>query len=136
MEGESELDSPSSTKLLTFAELADELCPHYMSLGVSCNDYWHGDYTQLQFYVKARELDNERKNQELWLQGLYVYHAFNVVTANAFKKRSDQPEKYMDKPIPLTAPTEREKGDAAERARQKIIEDLTRWGSAWEQRQK
>ena len=60
MEGESELDSSSRPK--TFSEFADELCSHYMSIGVSCDEYWNGDPTNLKHYAKAHEV-KERTTQ-------------------------------------------------------------------------
>ena len=87
MEGESGLESSSeSVRWLTFAELADELCPQYMSMGVPYDEYWYGDYTQLEHYQKAFELRRERANYDAWLQGAYMYDALCMVSPvlNAF----------------------------------------------------
>lgn len=126
MEGE-QVSSPS----LTFQEYADELCAFYMAMGVSCEEYWHGDPTRLKHYEKAHELKNEQRNQEMWLQGLYIHNAVGVVLKNAFAKKGETPEKYIQKPIRITPLTEREKQENAEKERQKIIANLTAWGKAW-----
>lgn len=103
MEGESgrqDLDSPSDVKWLTFAELADELCPQYMSIGVSFQEYWHGDYTQLAYYAKAFEVQRERANYDAWLQGAYVYDALCMASPilRAFAKSGTKPTPYHKEP--------------------------------------
>ncbi|MFA5675457.1 MAG: hypothetical protein WDA65_02945 [Christensenellales bacterium] len=103
MEGEpgrQDLDSPSDVKWLTFAELADELCPAYMSMGVPYNEYWHGDYSQLAYYEKAFEMKRERVNHDAWLQGAYVYDALCFVSPilHAFAKAGTKPIPYHKNP--------------------------------------
>ena len=101
MEGESGLESSSeSVRLLTFAELADELCPQYMSIGVSFQEYWHGDYTQLAYYAKAFEVQRERANYDAWLQGAYVYDAVCMASPilHAFAKSGTKPVPYHKEP--------------------------------------
>lgn len=90
----------------------------------------------VKLYQKAHELSNEQKNQELWMQGLYIHNAVGVVIQNAFKKKGETPAKYLDKPIRITPLTEKEKAAEAEAARQKIIRDFTAWGNAWNKKQK
>jgi hypothetical protein len=98
--GRQDLDSPSDVKWLTFAELADELCPAYMSIGVPYNEYWHGDYSQLAYYEKAFEMKRERVNHDAWLQGAYIYDALCAVSPvlNAFAKRGTKPMPYLKEP--------------------------------------
>lgn len=129
MEGE-QVDSPS----LTFSEYADELCAYYMAMGVPSDEYWYSNPSKLeklQYYVKAHELRNEQRNQEMWLQGLYIHNAVSVVLQNAFSKKGATPEKYMERPIRITPLTEKEKQENAEKERQKIIANFTAWGKAW-----
>lgn len=132
MEGEQGLDSPS----ITFEQYADDLCSYYMAIGVPEKEYWYGDYTHLKYYVKAHELKNEQKNEEMWLQGLYIHKAVEVVLQNAFAKKGSTPERYLDKPIRITPLTAEEKEKNAEAERQKIIANLTAWGKAWERKVK
>lgn len=98
--GGQDLGSPSNVKLITFAEIADELCPVFMSMGMSYNDYWYGDYTQLQHYSKAFEMQRERANYDAWLQGAYVYDALCMVSPilHAFAKNGTKPTPYHKEP--------------------------------------
>jgi hypothetical protein len=102
--GGQDLDSSSDDiRWLTFAELADELCPQYMSIGVPYSEYWHGDYTQLAHYRKAYELSRDRANHDAWLQGGYIYDALCMVAPmlHAFAKRGTKPMPYHKEPYKL-----------------------------------
>ena len=108
-----------------------------MAIGVTEQDYWYGDPSHLKYYVKRpRKEKTSKRIKELWLQGLYIYKALNVVLHNAFRKKGEKPESYLEQPIRITPLTEAEKQANAETERQKIIADLTGWGQAWERRAK
>lgn len=66
--------------------------------------YWDGDCTLVKYYRKADELRNEKRNQELWLQGMYIYDALCDVSPvlHAFAKKGTKPSPYPSKPYPLT----------------------------------
>lgn len=105
-----------STSNTPFGDMCDEMCPYYMSLGISYDEFWHGDYCKFKYYVKKHEYDTEDINTKLWLQGMYNYKAFEAVM-NAFSYgmsggKGKKPNGYMEYPHPFT---EREK--AAEKQR-------------------
>ena len=93
--------SPSS---FTYTEKFYELFPYYLSIGMTPEQYWDGDCTLTIYYRKAEELRNEKRNQELWLQGMYVYEAICDVSPilHAFAKKGTKPTPYSSKPYPLT----------------------------------
>ena len=96
-----QINSPSS---FTYTEKFYELFPYYLSIGMSYEQYWDGDCTLPKYYRKAEELRNEKRNQELWLQGMYIYEALCDVSPvlHAFAKKGTKPTPYSDKPYPLT----------------------------------
>ena len=61
--------------------------------------YWESDPMLAKYFRQADEMKNERKNQELWLQGLYVYNALTAIMP--VKKGAEQP-KYPDKPFTIS----------------------------------
>jgi hypothetical protein len=86
--------------------------PYYLSIGMSPEQYWDGDSTLTIHYRKADEIRNERKNQELWLQGMYIYEALCDVAPiiHAFAKKGTKPRPYATAPYSLTTrQREREK---------------------------
>ena len=94
----------SSSSLSTYTERFYELFPYYLAIGMTYEQYWDGDCTLPKYYRKAEELRNEKRNQELWLQGMYIYEAICDVAPilHAFAKKGTKPTPYSSKPYPLT----------------------------------
>ena len=117
-------ETPSSTESEEWvADWLEELCPYYMFLGVSCDEFWHGDYTKLKYYVQAYELKREAKSQEMWLQGLYNFDAFSIALSNLhFDGKRHKVNRYRESPIRLLPLTKAEKREKAEQERQKVID--------------
>jgi hypothetical protein len=92
-----------SSSLFTYTEKFYELFPYYLSIGMTYEQYWEGDCTLVKYYRKAEEIRNDRRNQELWLQGMYVYEAICDVAPilHAFAKKGTKPTPYSTKPYPL-----------------------------------
>ena len=93
----------SSLPDFTYTEKFYEMFPYYLSVGMTYEQYWDGDCTLVKYYRKAEELRNEKRNQELWLQGMYVYEAICDVSPilHAFAKKGAKPTPYAAKPYPL-----------------------------------
>lgn len=102
-----------------------------MAIGMSPKEYWEGDPYLVVDYKRAHNLKVEQRNQELWLQGLYIYNAFGTVLANAFAKKGSKKERYLEKPIRITPLTEQEKRVQAEEERKKVIAHFTRMEKQW-----
>ena len=56
------------------------------------------------WYRKAEEMRQKRRNEELWLQGMYIYEALCDVAPilHAFAKRGTKPVPYPDHPYSIT----------------------------------
>lgn len=94
-----------------------------MSIGMTYDEFWNGNVSMVKAYRKANELRDKRRNQELWLQGMYFYEAlcdasplFRFTT-----KKSVKPESYLKEPYPITEAEVRER---EERERRKKEERL------------
>jgi len=77
-----------------------------MSIGMSYDEFWNQDVLMAKAYRKANELRDKKRNQELWLQGMYIYEALcNVSPLFRFnmKKGQIKPEPYPKEPYPITA---------------------------------
>lgn len=95
--------------------------------------FWKGDPDLVIAYSKAQRLKDERRNQEMWLQGLYFYSALSAVISSAFGKPGTK-VKYLEEPVDLH-PDETNARKVAE-ARQKVVDQLNAWKKAFEERQK
>lgn len=104
-----------------YSDKFDEFCGYYLSVGMSYEDYWDGDCEMVKYYRRKDELDINRMNFKLWLQGAYIYEALLYVCPayDSFSKhRSPQP--YREQPMPLT---EKEANKQQEEKERKIMEE-------------
>lgn len=88
-----------------------------MSIGMTYDEFWNQDVKLVEVYRKAMELREKRRNQELWLQGMYIYEALcdaSPLFRFSMKKGTVKPEPYVKEPYPITAEEvrEREERDA------------------------
>lgn len=96
----------------------NDLFAYALSIGMTYKQYWHDDPLLLRSYLKAEEYRQIRRNNEFWLQGLYVHIAIGdlVPVLNPFSKEH-KARKYLDKPIPITR-----KEQEDEQAKQLVFE--------------
>lgn len=94
-----------------------------MSIGMTYDEFWHGDVNMVRAYRKAQELRDKRRNQEFWLQGMYVYEAICDVAPvlHAFAKKGTKPEPYVKEPYPITEADIREREEREARIRQERV---------------
>ena len=78
-------------------------------MGMTYEQYWEQSPYLAIAYRKAYRLKLESRNEQAWLQGLYVFDAFAVCLANAFAKRGARAQKYIEKPIDIFPLTEAQK---------------------------
>lgn len=91
----------------------NNLCAYAISLGMTPKEYWCDEPSYLADYIRADEYKMRRKNQEFWLQGLYVHIAIGdlVPVLNPFSKEH-KPKKYLNEPIPITPKQQEEREQA------------------------
>ncbi len=92
--------SPSS---FTYTERFYQVFPYYLSIGMTPEQFWDGDCTLVKYFRKADEIRKDRRNEELWLQGMYIYEALCDVSPvlRAFVAKGAKPTPYSEKPYPL-----------------------------------
>ena len=115
--------------------------PYYLSIGMSHDQYWYDDPWLTDVFRKAHNLRIESRNQELWLQGLYIHNAFGVVIANfsrslSTKNRGKKAEEYIKQPIRITPLTEAERKQKEREDRRKVIAHFTKLQKLFEQRER
>ena len=83
----------------------------YLALGMTYEQYWDGDATMTRAYKKAHEFKRQERNEELWLQGLYIYEAIARLAPilRMSTKKNVKAEPYLEEPYKLKVEkTERE----------------------------
>lgn len=95
----------------TFAEIFEDVCPYYMSIGMSYDDFWNGDPEMAKYYRKAEKIRMKRENRNLWLQGLYIYHAVgDLAPILRFRTRgSVKAEPYLSEPFAIDEEEQKER---------------------------
>lgn len=112
-------DTPTSQKIINYL---DELSYYALALGMPAKEYWEDEPRLILTYIGADKIKTQKMNYELWLQGLYVYHAIGclVPVLNPFSKEH-KARAYMSEPVPLT---EEERQLAFERKIEKYLNSL------------
>ncbi len=101
-------DGASTVPHFSYTDVFDEHFPYYLAIGMTAEQYWHGDPTLCRAYRKADRIRQERMNYEKWLQGAYIYDAICQASPllNAFSKRG-KPFPYAKKPYEFDKPVEK-----------------------------
>lgn len=112
-------EQSSSLPFVTYTERFHERFPYYLSIGMTPEQYWDGDPEWARAFRKADEMRMERKNQELWLQGMYIYEALCDASPilHALAKKGTKPYPYTDKPYPITEKQHKRNKVDAEKAK-------------------
>lgn len=87
------------------------------------NDYWYGDVNMVRAFRQAQKIKDRRRNQELWLQGMYIYEALCDVSPilHAFAKKGTKPQTYSSEPYAITAEEIKEREEREARLREERI---------------
>ena len=109
--GDGEVTSPQKS----FTEHFNELFPAYLAMGMTWTQFWIDEPELAVAYRKAEMIRKRRKNEELWLEGIYVAEALNATVGNMFSK--GQKNQYPDEPFPITADEQQERREREERNR-------------------
>jgi hypothetical protein len=95
-----------------------------MSIGMSYDDFWHGDVQQVKAYRKANELRDKKRNLEFWQQGLYIYEALcdaSPLFRFSMKGGTIKAEPYLKEPYPITAADVREREEREARQKEERL---------------
>ena len=66
--------------------------------------YWNEDSFLVKYDRKDYELQRDRENERMWLQGMYIYEALCDVSPvlRAFAKKGTKPIEYSTQPYAIT----------------------------------
>lgn len=127
MEGRIGIQEPSQVEHVFLYKKFEELCPFYMSIGMSYKEFWEDDVTLTQFYLKAYRIKEKREYELIkwknWEQGLYIYEALCDVSPilRAFSK-AKKPLPYPERPYGVEE--DKEKKEKLEKEKEKKKKEL------------
>lgn len=91
-----------------------------MAMGMSYDDFWHGDVHMVKAYRKAHRIKKQMKSAEQYMMGLYVYHAI-CAAHPLFAFKPHEPMHYLEEPLPID---DREAKEREERKEREHYEDV------------
>ena len=118
------MEGDKGLTLHSYTDAFEQLCPYYMSIGMSYDDFWNGDVVMVKAYRKACELRDRRNNQDMWLQGRYFYDALCAASPLyrfTMKKGMIKPEPYTKEPYPTTEAELREREEREVKAKEERL---------------
>ena len=127
-----EKDKSKRSSPTPYGDIFDELCPHYMAMGMPYDLYWNGEVGTKTAYRKAYliRMENEQRmtDQANWNLGQYIVAALQAVpiVVNGFVPKGISMKEYPDKPFlekELEKKKEEEKKKKDEEYRRKQEED-------------
>lgn len=95
-----EISEESKVESISLTKIFEELCPIYMGYGMSYDEFWYGEPYRAKFYREAHEIQIKQKDEEFWIQGMYIYEALCDVSPilHAFSKSGTKPLPYREEP--------------------------------------
>ena len=108
--------NPEAPKTLT--ETFEEVFPYYLAFGMTYEQFWYGSPELVIPYRRADEIRRRRRNEELWLAGMYTADALASTVGNMFSK---QKYPYPSEPRPLTLDEALERRERQRKAKEEKI---------------
>lgn len=99
---------------LAYTEMIYNHLPYYLAIGMTAEQYLDGDCRLVKYYREADKLRQQRQNEMLWLQGMYVYDAILDASPVLAAFGGSEPRPYPDRPYAIT------KEEAAAREEERI----------------
>lgn len=106
------------------------MCPWFLHYGMTWHEFWYESIDRLADYWQKYQFDIESRNQELWIQGIYIQEAVAAVLDSKHRV------KYPSKPFRLTELTSEEKEAENKRKVEALREALMAHKRRWDAKHK
>lgn len=91
-------------------------------MGMTYEQFWDGEPLLAAAYRQADMIRRRRRNEELWLEGIYMAEALSATVGNMFTKGTKH--EYPSEPFPITAAEQQERREREEKAKMDRIKSL------------
>ncbi|HIS12711.1 MAG TPA: hypothetical protein IAB40_06365 [Candidatus Onthocola stercoravium] len=127
--GDNVTKSSEEEELSSYTQIFKEQCPFFMAIGMSYQEFWYEDCWIAKYYLEAYKIRKEQINEQLWLQGMYVFEAILDASPvlHAFSKKGTKAIPYSKQPYSLFKKTEKEKEKEVEIEREKAKIFFENW---------
>jgi len=86
----------------SMTEIFKKAFPQYLSIGMTYDQFWHGEPELVKYFRDAQKMRESRENYNMWMQGAYIYNAIISVASQVYADKGKKGHPYMEHPIPLT----------------------------------
>ena len=102
---EDSLDSLNKVEHIFLTEKFEEMCPYYMAIGMTYDQYWRDDVTMPIMFRRAYKIKQEEIKWQIWEEGVYTYEALCKVSPvlHAFAKNGTKPLPFSSEPYGIKA---------------------------------
>lgn len=107
--GEAEKDEPT----LSYTEIFYRCLPQFLVMGMSADEFWNCDPRMYRAYREKDRIEKERKNELLWLSGIYIGRAISSCFSN-------EDEGYPTEPFDIGLREKKEETPAEEMTKEEI----------------
>lgn len=111
-----------------YTEVFENVFPHCLVIGMTYEEFWYKDPHIVKYYLQAEKERLHRRNEEMWLQGFYIYQAIGAFAEilPAFPKKGAKIRPYLQGPVSLSeaeqqAKEELQEMERIERIKQKML---------------
>lgn len=100
---EDSLEKSKQVEHIFLTKEFEKICPFYMSIGMTYQEFWFDDLDLPKYYLKAYKIKEKREIEEMewtvWEQGLYIYEALCDVSPILRPFSKAKPLPYPEKPF-------------------------------------
>lgn len=97
---EDSLGQLNEVEHIFLTEVFEKMCPYYMAIGMTYDQYWRDDVTMPIMFRKAYKIKQEEIKWQIWEEGVYTYEALCKVSPvlHAFAKNGTKPLPFSSEP--------------------------------------
>ena len=97
---EDSLGQLNKVEHIFLTEAFEKMCPYYMAIGMTYDQYWRDDVTMPIMFRKAYKIKQEEIKWQIWEEGVYTYEALCKVSPvlHAFAKNGTKPLPFSSEP--------------------------------------
>ena len=105
-------------------DIFEKMCPYYMAIGMTYDQYWRDDVTIPIMYRRAYRIKQEENKWNNWEGGVYTYEALCKVSPvlHAFAKSGTKPLPFSKEPYGLDKIKEQIEKDNPIKAKEKELQ--------------
>ena len=97
---EDSLGQLNEVEHIFLTEVFEKMCPYYMAIGMTYDQYWRDDVTMPIMFRKTYKIKQEEIKWQIWEEGVYTYEALCKVSPvlHAFAKNGTKPLPFSSEP--------------------------------------